>query len=300
MTRRDRTTHRVPAWTRRRMLALLAGTAAVAVALIVGLVLAVFTVLRPHHAGSGGGTAAPGMITDGVSVPPGQGGPTPSPSSESGLLVQAQQDSLAAKAMPRVDESAAEPGPVSTRDAGPPLVLPRATTTGPAQVPSGFPHSLEGAMAQLAAIDQTALQSGSLTGARTVLAAWAQPGGPTGSSWSGITALSQLLDSAGLSGGGSPQLSLVLTPLMGQVKASLGADWVIPCVDFELDATLSSTARAGVADCQRMAWVPDRTPGGAVGGRWMIAPGSEPAEAPSVWPDTDTAYAVGYRDLAHA
>ena len=34
-------------------------------------------------------------------------------------------------------------------------------------------------MAQLAAIDQTALQSGSLSGARAVITAWALPGGPT-------------------------------------------------------------------------------------------------------------------------
>ena len=29
----------------------------------------------------------------------------------------------------------------------------------------------------------------------------------------------------------------------------------------------------------------------------MIGPGSEPATPPSVWPDTDTAITVGYRDL---
>jgi hypothetical protein len=33
------------------------------------------------------------------------------------------------------------------------------------------------------------------------------------------------------------------------------------------------------------------------GDRWMIGPGSEPADAASVWPDTDQAISVGYRDL---
>ena len=36
---------------------------------------------------------------------------------------------------------------------------------------------------------------------------------------------------------------------------------------------------------------------GNAGGRWVIGAGSEPATPPSVWPDTDTAIAVGYKDL---
>jgi hypothetical protein len=98
------------------------------------------------------------------------------------------------------------------------------------------------------------------------------------------------LDAAGLSGAGSPQLSLVVTPLMGLIKGSVGADFVIPCIDFEVDATLTQTQRVAVADCQRMIWH---------GHRWVIGPGAEPVEAPSVWPDTDTAVEVGYQDLRH-
>jgi hypothetical protein len=61
-------------------------------------------------------------------------------------------------------------------------------------------------------------------------------------------------------------------------------------VDFELDVTLQQTARGATADCQRMVWTVDH---------WMIGPGTEPAVPPSVWPDTDVAIAVGYRDLRH-
>ena len=289
-----------PAWTRRKMVTLLAACAAVAALLVAGLVLAIVTALAPHrtHAAvpAAAGNGGPGLATA-PNRPHAAGAPDDAVPS-----VRAQQDALAAMPMPAVDDDAAKPGPVSTRDPSPALTLPDATASGPAGVATGFPHTELGAMAQLAAIDQTALQSGSLSGARAVITAWAQPGGPTASSWSGVAALGQLLDAAGLSGGGSPQLSLLMTPLMGLVKASLGPDWVIPCVDFELDATLSSTARAGVADCQRMTWAPDPTAGstsGAAEGRWMIAAGAEPAEPPSVWPDTDRAYAVGYRDLTH-
>jgi hypothetical protein len=189
-----------------------------------------------------------------------------------------------------VPESASRPGPVSNRDPGPPILLPRATVTGPAGVPTGFPRTPEGAMAQLAAIDQIALQSGSLSGARAVIAAWALPGGPTTTSWSGVQAMRALLTATGLSGGGSPQLAVVVTPLMGRIKGSVGPDFVVPCVDFELVVTLQQTARGAVADCQRMAWHRDR---------WMIGPGEEPALPPSVWPGTELAIDVGYRDLRH-
>lgn len=148
-------------------------------------------------------------------------------------------------------------------------------------------------MAQLAAIDQTALQSGSLAGARAVIAVWALPGGPATTNWSVVQAMGTLLDETGVAGGGSTQLAVVLTPLMGLIKGSLGVDplapdFVVPCVDFELDVTLQQTARGAVADCQRMVWH---------AGRWMIGPGKEPASPPSVWPDTDIAIRVGYRDL---
>ncbi|WP_231851639.1 hypothetical protein [Modestobacter italicus] len=200
------------------------------------------------------------------------------------------EDALAARPMPAVAESAAHPGPVSDRDPGAPIVLPSATSTGPAGVPSGFPHTPEGALAQLAAIDQSALQSGSMDGARAVIQEWAVPDGPTTTSWSGAQAVRTLLDAAGLSGGGSAQFAVVLTPLMGQIKGSVGPDFVVPCVDFELDVTLQQTARGAIADCQRMVWRTDR---------WLIGPGDEPAVPPSVWPDTDLAISVGYRDLRH-
>jgi hypothetical protein len=52
--------------------------------------------------------------------------------------------------------------------------------------------------------------------------------------------------------------------------------------------TLQQTSRGAAADCQRMVWN---------GTHWMVGPGAEPAPAPSVWPDTDTAIGVGYRDV---
>lgn len=297
MSRRHRSNTRpAPAWTRRKMLALLVAAGCAALLLVAGLVLAVTTAVTPgsRHA------AAAKSDTDNVTLTvPGAG--SAASSGESSQM--AAEDALAARPMPQVDQSVSEPGPVSTRDPGPAIVLPPSTGNGAAGVPTGYPHTAAGAMAQMAAIDQTALQSGSLAGARSVITAWALPGGPTASSWSGVAALAQFFEAAGLSGGGSAQLSLVATPLMGLIKGTVGPDFVIPCVDFEIDATLTTTARVGIADCERMVWTPNTnspttsSPGSETGGRWMVGPGSEPATPPSVWPDTDTAVTVGYHDL---
>ncbi|WP_348519325.1 hypothetical protein [Blastococcus sp. TF02-09] len=248
-------------------------------ALAAGLVLAVVHAVAP----TGDGDDASGSVGNVT-------GSTAEPDPTGRLPAVEARDALAARRMPAVPESASRPAPLSNRDSGPPIVLPRATHTGPAGVPTGFPHTLEGAMAQLAAIDQAALESGSLSGARDVIVAWAMPGGPTTTSWSGVRAMSTLLTAAGLSGGGSQQLAIVLTPRMGQFKGSAGPDFVVPCVNFELDVTLLQTARGATADCQRMVWHRDR---------WMIGPGDEPAQPPSVWPGTDLAIDVGYRELRH-
>lgn len=258
------------------MLALLALAALTVAVLVTGLVLAAVQALSPTRPGTVSGAAAD--ATSSVSTDASTG-----PASTADA-----RDLLAAEPMPTVPESASRPGPVSTTDPGPPILLPPATEVGPAGVPTGFPHTPEGAMAQLAAIDQTALQSGSMSGVRDVIAAWAMPGGPTTTNWSGVRAMSTLLDAAGLSGGGSSQLVAVLTPAMGMIKGSVGPDFAVPCVDFVLDVTLEQTVRGAVADCQRMEWH---------SGRWMIGPGEEPATPPSVWPGTDLAISVGYREL---
>lgn len=267
-----------PEWSRQKMLALLIGAGVTAVLLVVGIVLAVVYAVQPARQTAEHDTAS-------STSTPGGGGTAKS--GQSGTAVNSR-DALADRPMPTVDEADSHPGPVSTNDPGTPITLPAATRAGPAQVPTGFPHTPQGAMAQLAAIDQIALQSGTLAGAREVIAGWAMPGGPTTSSWSGVQAMAEFFDAAGLSGGGNNQLAIVATPLMGQLKGSVGPDFVVPCVDYEIDVTLQQTSRGAAADCQRMVWT---------GTRWMVGPGSEPAPAPSVWPDTDTAIGVGYRDL---
>jgi hypothetical protein len=262
------------AWGRQKVLALLVAGALAGVLLLVGLGLAVFYAIDPSPTA---GTAA-------ATLPP---QPTAAGPQPPGDQQRARRDDLAAAPMRPAQASDAQPWVLSTRDPGS-IVLPRSTTTGPVAVPAGFAHTPAGALAQLSAIDTAALDSASIGGARAVIDHWAAPGGPTAATWSGVLAMADFLSAAGLPAGKPPDLALVATPLMGLVKATDGGDWVVACVDFEVDATLARTARVAVADCQRMAWA---------AGRWVIGPGAEPAPAPSIWPGTDAAIDAGYKEL---
>jgi hypothetical protein len=290
--RRQKPPRSAPQWTREKMLALLVAGGVTGLILLFGLGLAVAEALHPNHSGKTHGPTGSTAST----VTSGEGG-QPGRTGGLGQNTKDAQDALAARPMPHVDGSASHPSAVTATSPGAPIVLPAATRVGPGGVPTGYPHTVQGALAQLAAIDQVAMQSGSVGTARDLIEHWALPGGPTGSTWSGVQALESLLTDTASSSTG--QLAIVLTPLMGEVKGTVGPGFVIPCVDFELDVTVAQTARGAVADCQRMVWQPDVNAGPA-GGRWMVGPGAEPATPPSVWPDTEVAISVGYRDLRRA
>jgi hypothetical protein len=246
---------------------LLVVSASVALAVLAGLVLAVIGALADNEFDAADGSRQ-----------------ATAPSTD-----MSQQDALAAAAMPNADPDDALPGPVSSQAAGA-LALPRAAHVGRADVPAGFPRTPEGALAQLAAIDVTTMQSGSMDGVRRVIAEWAAPGGPTPETWSGVDGMASLLSAAGLSGAGSPQLAIVVRPVMGLIKGTVGTEFAVVCVNFEFTVTMEQTSRIAIADCQRMQWTGDR---------WVIGAGPEPAPAPSIWPGTDAAIAAGWRDLRH-
>ncbi len=237
------------------------------------------------------------LTVSGVSAGPGsRPGETSSvPTGNDGTSSAQRRDRLAASPMPSADAALALPAVLSTRDPGV-IVLPAASGTGPVGISTGFPHTPQGALAQLVAVDVDVLNTTTLDHAREVIGSWAAPGGPTAQSWSAVKALALFHSAAGLSGGSAPGLAMRATPMMGLIKATDGPDWAVVCVDFELDATMARTARIAVADCQRMTWQADPVPG-ADGGRWVIAVGAEPAAAPSIWPGTDAAVDAGYRNL---
>lgn len=178
-------------------------------------------------------------------------------------------------------------------DQGTTLTLPGPTTTGPAGVPSGFPRTPEGAVAQLAALDQVVLEGMSIPAAVTAADAWIAPGGPAATEWSVVRGLEALLTTAQQPAQGSA-LQLELTAAMAkvQVEATSGNAGdsvdrqVVACVDFVLALVGIATEQIAAADCQRMTWTD---------GRWMIAPGPEEPSPPSVWPGTPESLAAGWR-----
>lgn len=257
-------------WTRPRLLAVAAAAALLTAAALAGAVLA----LMP--AGSPGPRGA-------VSRP----NPTPKSVAGSAGASLSARDALAAAPLPTVTPRDALPAALV--DGGPvPLNLPGSAEVGAAGVQTGFPHTPTGALAQLAAIEQAAIESGSLPGARAVVTGWAAPSGPPDRPWSPVVDMGHLLTGLGLSAAGLPDLAIELDPAMGLVKGSAGADFTVVCVDSVLTVTLQRTARIAVADCQRMTWSVDR---------WLLDPGSTPAAAPAVWPGTARSFAVGYREL---
>lgn len=255
-------------WGPARLLVVAVVSAVVALAVLAGAVLVVVAVLTGDDPAGGERSSRP--------APP--------------SIEVSREDALAAAPMPTAEPDDALPGPLSTHVLEV-IELPRPAGTGPAGVPTGFPRTSEGALAQLAAIDVTAMQTASLDGVRQVITDWAAPGGPTPHTWSGVRAMADLLSAAGVSGVGSPQLSVVVRPVMGLVKGTVGPDFAVVCVDLEFTVTVAQTARAAVADCQRMTWVGDR---------WLIGAGPEPAPAPSVWPGTEAAITAGFRELRYA
>lgn len=256
-------------WTRLRLQILLGAGAVVVLALVVGGAWSVINLLTGStpgdtSAGSGSGTAT------------------------------SAQDRLADKPLPAAPVEAAQPGgDLSTGNTGT-LQIPPPMQVGDVGVATGYPHTPQGALAQMAAIDSTALSSASVKIAQDVITHWAAPGGPTPESWSGVKGLATLLGSAGLSADAQNGITIGVEPKMGFIKGTVGSDFVVPCVDFIITVTLpgAQPQQVAAADCQRMVWQEDST-----GGRWVIGPGDEPAEAPSLWPGSQASFDAGYQWL---
>ncbi|WP_285627201.1 hypothetical protein [Kineosporia sp. NBRC 101677] len=178
-----------------------------------------------------------------------------------------------------------------------PIELPAARGMDELGVPTGFPPTQEGALAQLTAIATAAANSSSVPGVERVRQAWVAPGGPDAGEWTWRASMTHLLQMLDTPLSGSAGTRITGRPLMGLVKDTGGLDvgtgWAVVCVDVALDLQVDGWTHHGVvADCQRMLWD---------GQRWLIGPGAIPAQPVSQpWPGTDAAYEAGYRDLVTA
>ena len=199
------------------------------------------------------------------------------------------RDELAAAPMLQLAPSAARPQPLVTETAGPPIPLPTATDDADI-VPSGFPRTPEGALAQLAAIDTLALRDLDLDQLQRVYDWAALPGAVPFAEWTPAVAATAALAGAGTVEA-SADLASTFTPVAGQIKGVVGKDFVVACVLGEWQVSYREISRAGAGDCQRMVWTQ---------GRWWIGPGDQPAYAPSAWPGSADAVRAGWRTLTDA
>ena len=265
-------------WGRSRLLATLAAGVGAALLFVAGLALALYYGLRSAEPMSTPELAARKPVATGS-------GP-------------AYRDQVAAAPMLQMTPDDARRG-VPAAVAGPIIDVPAATDVGPAQVPTGFPRTPQGAVGQLAAIETTVLQGMSIPEANHVYEQWALPGGAGVADWALTKNVQNFLASAGQGQQGTdPTVAVTATPAAGQVKATDGPDWVLACVLLDVRATITMQVRIGYGYCERMQW--HATPPGTVrdGGRWMIAPGAPAAAAPSTWPGTDLAFKAGWRTWA--
>lgn len=248
-------------WSRRRLQIVLGIAVVVVLAMVAGGVWSVVGMLN----GSSSGTSA----ASGSSQP--------------------VTEQLANEPLPQAPLEAAQPGSLSSGTTGT-LEIPVPMEVGEMGVATGFPHTPEGALAQLSAIDSTALSSASVRVAQDVITQWAAPGGPTSESWTGVQAVAALLESAGMSSDAQNAITIAVEPKMGFIKGTVGDDFVVPCIDFIITATIAGgqPQQVAAADCQRMVWHD---------GGWVIGPGEEPAPAPSLWPGSQASFDAGYQWL---
>jgi len=197
-----------------------------------------------------------------------------------------QRDRIAAQPMAEVAQDAGfTPDPAL--HPAPPIRIPAPTNgRGPAGVATGFPQTPEGAVAQLAAIEQTVLDAMSLPVTAEVHDAWALLGAPSYEQWE-MTANVRAFLRSGHQGGQEKDATTIVTtrPVMALVKGTDGPDWVVVCVLLDIQVSIRTEARMGYGHCSRMQWAD---------GRWRIAPGAAPAKAPSAWPGSVAAVEAGW------
>ncbi|NNG40674.1 hypothetical protein HJ588_15520 [Flexivirga sp. ID2601S] len=261
-------------WDRRRLVFVLGVVVAAGVALILGLGFAIYFAISTAMSGGQGDSGSAGKQSH----------------TSTHATGKAHRDAIAAEPMLTVDEDAAQPAPPAAV-AAKTVNIPQSAIQGPAGVPSGFPHSPEGAVGQLAAIEQVVLQSMSIPQVDSIHASWAMPGAPSVAKWPLTQDVQTFLGDAQMGGTLDPTSTVVVTPVGAQVKGSDGPDWVLACVLVKVHATITQDAQMGYGYCERMQWH---------NGRWMIAPGATPYPAPSTWPGSDVSNKAGWKTWSGA
>ena len=264
-------TRQVGGWGRRRLLMILAAAALMILSLVFGLIMVVQD------------AATQVWRADGI-------GGDPAMTDRQQRSSPVSRDAIAGEPMLEVQPADSRPA-APAAVAGPVIEIPPSTDVGPEGVPAGFPHTPEGAVGQLAAIEVTVLQGMSIPHTNDVYRHWGLPGGVGVERWQMTANVQAFLAGAEMGQEKDLSASVVAVPAAGQIKGVDGPDWLVACVLLEIRATITVEARMGYGYCERMQWQ---------NGRWRIAPGTPAAKAPSTWPGTELSIKVGWRSWIDA
>ncbi|MCE0485479.1 hypothetical protein [Ornithinimicrobium sediminis] len=277
------TSQTAEAWGRGRLLAILAGAIGAGLVLLAGLGLFIWEALADDPTDTLARADSSNTVAEQE--------PVELVLDESTLAEAgpARREQIADADMPGVeDRRAFREGPVATTIVEP-LEVPPAASTGPVGVPTGYPRTPQGAVAQLAAIDVAVIQGMSVPATHEIYRSWSTGEGEP-AAWVMTRNVTDFLTAANQSGQHKESgLVVTATPAAGQVKGTDGDDWVVACVLLELNARLVEEARVAYGHCEAMTWA---------GERWLIDTTHGVAPAPSTWPGTDLAARAGWRPWA--
>jgi hypothetical protein len=230
-----------------------------------------------------------GGTGDGISPTAGApaAGGAPTAARESGQWNTDAQNEISAAAMPQFPLAAASPHELTTATGTAPLLIPTASMpTG--TVPTGFPRTPEGALAQLKALNEAGMVGLDPATYAAAYTAIAEPGAPAPAT----TTLARVAAGSRLKGGlpdTGPVLALTASYQVsaGLIKGSTdNGNFVVPCTLGVLSVTTSTASiRLGVGDCQAMRWI---------GSQWRISPTNAPTLPPATWPGTTESQTAGY------
>ena len=204
----------------------------------------------------------------------------------------ARRDAIAAAPMLAVDPDAMYPA-TPTAQVAPRFVVPAGRGLGPDAVPTGYPRTPAGAVAQLAAIGTAVFSTMSMPLVTSIYRDWATPGGVGAGAWPLTDDVQQFLAGAQATSTMPAGITITAIPSAAMVKGTDGPNWVLACVLWQITEAGGQPVALGYGYCERMQWV--TAPSTAGRGRWEIAPGEPAAPAPNTWPGTAIAAQAGWQ-----
>lgn len=238
------------------------------------------------------GSVAALFSTDGRARPPvaaDASGPARPDVQDVGSRAEAE---LARAPMLALPAGAAAPHALSTRTAGPPIILPEPAQAESSLVPAGFPPTPEGALAQLAELMTIGMAGGDPDAWARAYDSLAENGAAPAEQTSTGRDLADLRRGTNMAPTGPPREGMTIswTPTNAMVKGSTrNGSFTVACVLGEFVADYNGRiVNAGWGNCLPMR---------LVDGRWRIASGPTAAVAPSAWPGSAEAVAAGWREI---